>query len=101
LKKIHFLIAVSSFLLITTISGCTAANEISVIEAENISLEDAPKFKPQNRNFSIYHTEESSRGWVIQISSNEPNSEELFPNIWYVISRSGKIVERENMALGE
>lgn len=35
------------------------------------------------------------------ISSSEPMHEEPTPNIWYEVSKTGNILDRQNMALSE
>ncbi|WP_157087721.1 hypothetical protein [Oceanobacillus damuensis] len=103
--KIRLLLVIS-LLLILVISGCSLGKEglgeeITIDEAKTIALEDAPRFKPNNNNFEIWKTEKTDQGWIIMISSGEPKHREPSPNIYYKISRSGNIIERENMALGE
>ena len=97
--KCRLFVILSIFLII--LGGCSTGKEITLDQAKAIVLEDAPKFKPDNKNFEIWETEETNRGWIIRISSSEPLHEEPTPNIWYEIGKSGSILERENMALAE
>lgn len=98
-NKCRLFVILSIFLII--LCGCSTGKEITLDQAKAIVLEDAPKFKPDNKNFEIWEIEETNRGWIIRIISSEPLHVEPTPNIHYEISKNGNIIERENMALAE
>ncbi|MEK4522350.1 hypothetical protein MKX96_12050 [Psychrobacillus sp. FSL W7-1493] len=97
IKSIYFLV----FFLILFLGACGTEKKITQGEAEKIALEDAPKFKPNFKDFEIWDTEETDRGWIIMIISKEPTFEKPLPNIYYEIDKNGSILERSNFAVAE
>ncbi|WP_067730761.1 hypothetical protein [Oceanobacillus damuensis] len=101
MSKTKFLLIVFLSLFLIILGGCSTGKEITLEQAKEIALEDAPKFKPDNKSFEIWEIEETNRGWIIMISSSEPKHEKPTPNILYEVGKSGSILDRENMAIAE
>ncbi|MDX5475120.1 MAG: hypothetical protein LPK00_06235 [Bacillaceae bacterium] len=93
MKKVVILLFLLSFLTV-----CSQINENKAIE---ISLEEAQIFKPEHSKFEVYKVEESSRGWVVMISSLDPVFDKTTPNIIIDVSKRGRIIKIENLALTE
>ncbi|HEY4601945.1 MAG TPA: hypothetical protein VIG73_11815 [Cerasibacillus sp.] len=120
-QRKNFIVVILVFIIILAVScskhtnnenGTTANEQIDKERAQEIALNDAPSFKPNNSNFEIYsieRTKMSYRGsiklydsWVVIISSREPNSDKSFPKILYQINaKNGKIIDKTNHAFGE
>ncbi|WP_246939345.1 hypothetical protein [Bacillus pinisoli] len=111
--QIYKILLIVIFVLVTV--GCGKSNNSTPISkemAETIALEDAPQFKPDNRNFSIVSIEREKMGyrnsiklydsWVIILSSQESNANKPTPNLMYQINvDDGSIIDRTNFAFGE
>jgi len=87
--------------LVLFLGACDSDKIITLEEAKEIALEDAQDFKPENKDFKVWETEETNRGWIILISSSEPVFEKSSPNIYYEIGENGRILDRDNLAIAE